>query len=110
MAIESDGALAPFVQAVVAQLGRAPGAADASVAAERLRDLIRAAAADEVDVAAAQLLADPPLFAALFQNLDLLFLPAGPTDPAARDAHSAATATADALSAAVMLALQRASA
>ena len=89
-----EGSILYFAETVVAQLAGTKGAtADERATAHRVLALIRAAAAGRGGEAAADLHADPPLFAAFFQNLDLLL----PADPLG-----------DAVSAVVMAALARA--
>jgi hypothetical protein len=63
----------PFAAAVVAQLAWGGEAGAEAAVAHRVAAMVRAAAAGPLPVAAAELRADPPLFAAFFQNLDLLF-------------------------------------
>lgn len=68
-----EGSILHFAEAVVGQLAGTKGAtADERATAHRVLALIRAAAAGRGGEAAADLHADPPLFAAFFQNLDLL--------------------------------------
>jgi hypothetical protein len=66
-------ALLPFAAAVVAQLAWSADAGAEAAIARRVAAMVRAASAGPLEVAAAELRADPPLFAAFFQNLDLLF-------------------------------------
>lgn len=87
-------AMLPFAAAVVAQLARGADARGEAAAARRVGAMVRAAAAGPLDVAAADLCTDSPLFAAFFQNLDLLF--------------AAPVPEADAVSGLVMVALERA--
>ena len=66
--------MVPFATAVVTQLSLSPGAtADEGATARGVVRLIRAASAGDIEDAAAELYANPALFAAFFQNLDLLF-------------------------------------
>jgi hypothetical protein len=87
-------AMLPFASSVVAQLARGADAADEGATARRVAAVVRSAASGPLEVAAADLCADPPLFAAFFQNLDLLF--------------AAPVPEADAVSGLVMAALERA--
>jgi hypothetical protein len=90
--------MAPFARAVIEQLSSTMGATrEPGEATTMLLALLRAAAVTErgIDEAATRLLTDPPLFAAVYENLDLLADVRG--------------APADSLSAAVMRALERAS-
>jgi hypothetical protein len=82
----------PFASAVVAQL--AGGAGGEAEIARRVAAMVRASGVGPPEVAAEALCADPPLFAAFFQNLDLLFAAPAPE--------------ADAVSGLVMAALERA--
>jgi hypothetical protein len=66
-------AMLPFASAVVTQLAWGADAEAEAGIARRVAAMVRAAAAGPLEVAAVELRADPPLFAALFQNLDLLF-------------------------------------
>jgi hypothetical protein len=67
-----DGMI-PFASAVVAQLARGAGAGAESGIGRRVAAMVRASTAGPLEVAAEALRSDPPLFAAFFQNLDLLF-------------------------------------
>jgi hypothetical protein len=84
----------PFASAVVTQLARGAGAGAEAAIARRVAAMVRAPGTGPLEVAAEALRADPPLFAAFFQNLDLLF--------------DAPAAEADAVSGLVMAALERA--
>ena len=87
-------AMLPFASAVVTQLARGAGAGAEAAIARRVAAMVRASAGGPLEVAAEALCADPPLFAAFFQNLDLLF--------------AAPVPEADAVSGLVMAALARA--
>ena len=90
-----SAAMLPFATAVVTQLSLSPGAtADEVATARHVVGLVRSACAGAIGDAAAELHANPALFAAFFQNLDLLFAVPPPD--------------ADAVSAVVMAALERA--
>jgi hypothetical protein len=66
-------AMIPFASAVVTQLARgAEVGADMEIA-RRVAAMVRASSTGPLEVAAEALRSDPPLFAAFFQNLDLLF-------------------------------------
>ena len=81
--LAADPAALPFAEAVFAQLvgpagalaGAPPAARDAL--AVHLADTLLAGARDP-EAAAPRLLAEPPLAAAFFQNLDLLYASASP--------------------------------
>ena len=77
--LAADPGAIPFAEAVFAQLiGPAGALAGAPPAARdalelHLADVVLAAAAADPDALARRLLAEPPLAAAFFQNLDLLY-------------------------------------
>lgn len=90
--------MAPFARAVIRQLSATIGARqEPGEATAALLALLRAAAIPQrgIEAAATRLLTDPALFAAVYENLDLLSDVRG--------------APADTISAAVMRALERAS-
>lgn len=90
--------MAPFARAVIEQLSATIGATrEPGDATTALLALLRAASTPQrgIEIAAARLLTDPPLFAAVYENLDLLSDVGG--------------APADTLAAAVMRAMERAS-